>query len=89
MNGFEPKFPQEWKSSDWVSQRQRKKALNCGSEYGFQKVSGLKLSDTRKSWYNQGMSHRECLLWFDDLMDIRDFNGGQHIYIRMAASELA
>nr|GEV29823.1 G-type lectin S-receptor-like serine/threonine-protein kinase At4g27290 [Tanacetum cinerariifolium] len=30
-----------------------------------------------------------CLLWFDDLMDIREFNGGQHIYIRMASSELA
>ncbi|GJY92579.1 G-type lectin S-receptor-like serine/threonine-protein kinase [Tanacetum coccineum] len=114
MNGFEPKFPQEWKSSDWASGCQRKEALNCGSEYGFQKVSGLKLPDTQKSWYNQGMSLRECemacrincsctayanldirnggngcLLWFDDLMDIREFNGGQHIYIRMAASELA
>ncbi|CAL5405738.1 unnamed protein product [Camellia sinensis] len=31
-----------------------------------------------------------CLLWFDDLVDIRLFNegGGQDIYIRMASSEL-
>ncbi|XWS09911.1 hypothetical protein CRYUN_Cryun39dG0030400 [Craigia yunnanensis] len=30
-----------------------------------------------------------CLLWFNDLMDIREFNeGGQELYIRVAASEL-
>jgi hypothetical protein len=29
-----------------------------------------------------------CLLWFSDLIDIRQFNdNGQDIYIRMAASE--
>ncbi|KAJ0045004.1 hypothetical protein Pint_04369 [Pistacia integerrima] len=32
-----------------------------------------------------------CLLWFDDLIDIRDYtdiDGGQDLYVRMAASEL-
>ncbi|XP_022734147.1 G-type lectin S-receptor-like serine/threonine-protein kinase At4g27290 isoform X2 [Durio zibethinus] len=30
-----------------------------------------------------------CLLWFKDLMDVREFNeGGQELYVRMAASEL-
>ncbi|XVF77739.1 hypothetical protein PTKIN_Ptkin14bG0071100 [Pterospermum kingtungense] len=30
-----------------------------------------------------------CLLWFNDLMDIREYSkGGQDLYIRMAASEL-
>ncbi|XP_007021210.2 PREDICTED: G-type lectin S-receptor-like serine/threonine-protein kinase At4g27290 [Theobroma cacao] len=30
-----------------------------------------------------------CLLWFNELMDVRVFNeGGQELYIRMAASEL-
>ncbi|MCE3215362.1 hypothetical protein HAX54_002091 [Datura stramonium] len=29
-----------------------------------------------------------CLLWFEDLLDIKQvYNGGQDIYIRMAASE--
>ncbi|XP_076916801.1 G-type lectin S-receptor-like serine/threonine-protein kinase At4g27290 isoform X2 [Bidens hawaiensis] len=30
-----------------------------------------------------------CLLWFDELTDIRDYDADHHIYIRMAASELA
>ncbi|KAI3734769.1 hypothetical protein L6452_14248 [Arctium lappa] len=30
-----------------------------------------------------------CLLWFDELMDIREYDEKQEIYIRMAASELA
>lgn len=31
-----------------------------------------------------------CILWFGDLLDMRDFpNNGQDIYIRMAASELS
>ncbi|KAD2804883.1 hypothetical protein E3N88_38260 [Mikania micrantha] len=30
-----------------------------------------------------------CLLWFDELLDIRDYDEDQNIYIRMAASELA
>ncbi|KAI3517260.1 hypothetical protein L1887_16473 [Cichorium endivia] len=29
-----------------------------------------------------------CLLWFGDLIDIRDYDEDQYIYIRMAASEL-
>ncbi|KAI3817672.1 hypothetical protein L1987_11468 [Smallanthus sonchifolius] len=30
-----------------------------------------------------------CLLWFDELIDIRDYDEDHDIYIRMAASELA
>nr|XP_043607226.1 G-type lectin S-receptor-like serine/threonine-protein kinase At4g27290 [Erigeron canadensis] len=30
-----------------------------------------------------------CLLWFDDLIDIREYDEKQDLYIRMAASELA
>ncbi|TXG65321.1 hypothetical protein EZV62_006596 [Acer yangbiense] len=29
-----------------------------------------------------------CLLWFNDLIDIRDIEGGQDLYVRVAASEL-
>ncbi|KAK1578715.1 hypothetical protein Q3G72_032604 [Acer saccharum] len=29
-----------------------------------------------------------CLLWFNDLIDIRHIEGGQDLYVRVAASEL-
>ncbi|GKE06077.1 G-type lectin S-receptor-like serine/threonine-protein kinase [Tanacetum coccineum] len=35
MEGFEPRFAEEWKASDWSTGCQRKRPLNCGSEYGF------------------------------------------------------
>ncbi|KAI3517256.1 hypothetical protein L1887_16469 [Cichorium endivia] len=77
-------------------------------------ISGVKLPDTRRSWYNVSMSLGECemacimncsctayanldirnggsgcLLWFDELMDIREYDDHQELYIRMATSELA
>ncbi|GKB49662.1 G-type lectin S-receptor-like serine/threonine-protein kinase, partial [Tanacetum coccineum] len=30
-----------------------------------------------------------CLQWFDELMDIKEFDGDDNIYIRMDASEIA
>ena len=80
---------------------------------GFVKYSGVKLPDTRNSWFDESMNLKECaslclrncsctayansdirgggsgcLLWFDDLIDIRDFTqNGQEFYARMAASE--
>ncbi|GKD34401.1 G-type lectin S-receptor-like serine/threonine-protein kinase [Tanacetum coccineum] len=114
MEGFESIIPQEWEASDWSKGCQRKVPLNCGSEYGFKRVSGVKLPDTRKSWYNHSMTLRECdltcrndcscmayanldsrnggsgcLIWFDELRDIAEFDDGDTIYIRMAATELA
>ncbi|GJS90883.1 G-type lectin S-receptor-like serine/threonine-protein kinase [Tanacetum coccineum] len=114
MEGFEPIFPQEWEASDWSRGCQRKVPLICGSEYGFKKVSGVKLPDTRKSWYNHSMTLGECdlacrnncscmayanldsrnggsgcLIWFDELRDIAEFDDGDTIYIRMATTELA
>ncbi|GJS76033.1 G-type lectin S-receptor-like serine/threonine-protein kinase [Tanacetum coccineum] len=114
MEGFEPIIPQEWEASDWSKGCQRKVPLNCGSEYGFKRVSGVKLPDTRKSWYNHSMTLGECdlacrnncscmayanldsrnggsgcLIWFDELRDIAEFDDGDTIYIRMATTELA
>ncbi|RVW25578.1 Receptor-like serine/threonine-protein kinase SD1-8 [Vitis vinifera] len=86
----------------------------CECMKGFVKFSGVKLPDTRNSWFNRSMGLMECaavclsncsctaytnldirdggsgcLLWFGDLIDIREFNeNGQEIYVRMAASEL-
>nr|XP_043620054.1 G-type lectin S-receptor-like serine/threonine-protein kinase At4g27290 [Erigeron canadensis] len=112
LRGFEPRFPDEWEASDWSDGCQRKKPLDCASGDGFQKISGVKLPDTRHSWYNVSMTLGECemacrrkcnctayanldirgsgcLLWFDELMDIREYDVKHNLYIRLAASEFA
>ncbi|XP_024989780.1 G-type lectin S-receptor-like serine/threonine-protein kinase At4g27290 [Cynara cardunculus var. scolymus] len=114
MEGFEPKFPEEWNGSDWSSGCQHKKPFDCGSGDGFRKLSGVKFPDTRRSWYNMSMTLEECetacrkncsctayanlnirnggsgcLLWFDELMDIGEYDVDHNIYIRTAASELS
>nr|GEW50615.1 G-type lectin S-receptor-like serine/threonine-protein kinase At4g27290 [Tanacetum cinerariifolium] len=123
MEGFEPKFPQDWRASDWSSGCKRKKPLNFGNADGngngngntdwFHKISGVKLPDTRRSWYNYSMTLGECeitcrkncsctaytsldirnggsgcLLWVDELLDIKEYDTNQELYIRMSASEL-
>nr|GEV21142.1 G-type lectin S-receptor-like serine/threonine-protein kinase At4g27290 [Tanacetum cinerariifolium] len=113
IKGFEPKNPKEWDASDWSSGCKRKKPLKCEHRDGFQKISRVKVPDTRRSWYNYSTTLGECemkcrkncsctaytsldirnggsgcLLWFDELMDIRESDSSQHIYIPMAASEL-
>ncbi|KAJ0725588.1 putative protein kinase RLK-Pelle-DLSV family [Helianthus annuus] len=115
MQGFEPRHPEEWEGSDWASGCKRKKPLTCGDGKGdgFLKIPGVKVPDTRRSWYNESMTLRECeiackrncfctgyanldirnggsgcLLWLDELLDTRVYDGDQDLYIRMAASEL-
>lgn len=115
MEGFEPKNVEEWNAGAWSSGCVRRTRLDCGNEndVGFKVVSGVKLPDTRSSWYNLSMSLRECetvcrsncsctayanldirnggsgcLLWFNELMDVTEYNETQNIYIRMALSEL-
>ncbi|MFS7960461.1 putative protein kinase RLK-Pelle-DLSV family [Helianthus anomalus] len=116
MEGFKPRNPKEWDASDWSSGCKRETPLNCGdvNADGFRKTTGVKLPDTRRSWYNVSMTLGECemacrmecnctayanldinnggsgcLLWFDELLDIRNYDEDHNIYIRMAASELA
>ncbi|XP_071732903.1 G-type lectin S-receptor-like serine/threonine-protein kinase At4g27290 isoform X2 [Rutidosis leptorrhynchoides] len=114
MEGFVPKNQQQWDASDWSSGCKRKKALNCGNTDGFRKIAGgVKVPDTRKSYYNVSMSLGECemtckrdcsctayasldisnggsgcLLWFHELMDTREYDSKQDLYLKMAASEL-
>ncbi|KAJ9671842.1 hypothetical protein PVL29_025507 [Vitis rotundifolia] len=114
MKGFVPKFPNEWSMVDWSNGCVRSTPLDCHKGEGFVKYSGVKLPDTRNSWFNESMSLKECasmclgncsctayansdirnggsgcLLWFGDLIDIREFaENGQELYVRMAASEL-
>ncbi|KAI3443789.1 hypothetical protein Pfo_000454 [Paulownia fortunei] len=111
---FKPQNPNDWSTADWSNGCIRRTPLNCKSD-GFIKYSGVKLPDTRNSWYNQSMNLQECeqmcmkncscmaysnieirekgsgcLLWFEDLRDIKNLGeNGQDIYIRMASSELA
>ncbi|KAI3695895.1 hypothetical protein L1987_78899 [Smallanthus sonchifolius] len=62
MEGFEPRDPEEWEASDWASGCIRKKPLDCRNTNGdgFWKVAGVKVPDTRRSWYNVSMTIREC-----------------------------
>ncbi|XVE50444.1 hypothetical protein DITRI_Ditri01bG0162800 [Diplodiscus trichospermus] len=113
LKGFVPKFPEKWETKLWSNGCVRKTPLNCSSD-GFLKHSGIKLPDSRQSWFNYSMNLEECknlckkncsctayanldirkggsgcLLWFVDLVDVREFTeNGQDIYIRLAASEL-
>ena len=113
LNGFVPKVQSEWDLMDWSSGCVRRTPLNCSGD-GFQKVSAVKLPQTKTSWFNRSMNLEECkntclnncnctaysnleiwdggsgcLLWFDDLLDVRILVGNEpDIYIRMAASEL-
>ncbi|KAI3758419.1 hypothetical protein L6452_05980 [Arctium lappa] len=57
---FEPKHTEEWNVGDWSSGCQRKTSLDFGAEDGFLKISGVKLPDTRRSWYSMSMMLGEC-----------------------------
>jgi len=114
LEGFLPKSPKDWDSTDWSDGCVRRTPLECNNEDGFLKRTGLKLPDTSSSWFNKTLTLKECeelclkncsctayssldvkgggsgcLLWFGSLVDIKGFTeGGQDLYIRMAASEL-
>ncbi|KAK1370436.1 Receptor-like serine/threonine-protein kinase [Heracleum sosnowskyi] len=60
MTGFTPKFPDKWRSLDWSGGCVRKKVLDCRTKVGFQKYSGVKLPDTRQSWYDMRINLNEC-----------------------------
>ncbi|XP_020534509.1 G-type lectin S-receptor-like serine/threonine-protein kinase At4g27290 isoform X2 [Jatropha curcas] len=117
IKGFVSKVPKEWEMDDWSSGCVVKTPVNCSQE--FRKYSGVKLPETRTSWFNDAsfviasmslddckflctkncscsayanldirQGGHNCLLWFSELIDIRELEqGGQDIYIRMAASE--
>ena len=114
LKGFRPKLQSNWNRSDWSKGCVRSTPLDCQKGDGFVRVSGVKLPDTRKSWFNESMNLKECaarcsrncsctayvnsnisgggsgcLLWFGDLIDIREFaENGQDFYVRMSASEV-
>ncbi|XP_074379038.1 G-type lectin S-receptor-like serine/threonine-protein kinase At4g27290 isoform X1 [Apium graveolens] len=61
MKGFHPSVPDNWADADWSGGCSRTVQLNCepGGD-GFLKYAGVKLPDTRWSWYNKSMNLEEC-----------------------------
>ncbi|XP_059623227.1 G-type lectin S-receptor-like serine/threonine-protein kinase At4g27290 [Cornus florida] len=63
LDKFVPMYPQEgWDKADWSGGCVRRTALDCHNESsnGFIKYSGVKLPDTRNSWFNRTMTLKEC-----------------------------
>ncbi|KAK1390415.1 Receptor-like serine/threonine-protein kinase [Heracleum sosnowskyi] len=60
LRGFVPKDPEKWRAVDWSSGCVRETELDCRTEVGFLKYSGLKLPDTRHSKYDMKISLEEC-----------------------------
>ncbi|KAK1359576.1 Receptor-like serine/threonine-protein kinase [Heracleum sosnowskyi] len=60
LKGFNPKVPEKWEAADFTDGCVRTTPLDCGHGDGFIKYSGLKLPDTRQSWYNLSMNLEEC-----------------------------
>ncbi|WOH04254.1 hypothetical protein DCAR_0623663 [Daucus carota subsp. sativus] len=60
LRGFKPKIPEKWEAADWRDGCVHINPLNCGHGDGFVKFSGVKLPDTRQSWYNLTMNLEEC-----------------------------
>ncbi|KAI3676500.1 hypothetical protein L1987_86110 [Smallanthus sonchifolius] len=61
LQGFETKRPQEWFILDWSGGCRRIMSLDCNYGEAFNKISGMKLPDTRlNSWYNVSMTIGEC-----------------------------
>ncbi|XP_076890254.1 G-type lectin S-receptor-like serine/threonine-protein kinase At4g27290 [Bidens hawaiensis] len=60
LRGFEPQFPEEWRRGDWENGCVRNVELDCLGGDGFEKLSGVKVPDTRRSWFNVNMNIEEC-----------------------------
>ncbi|KAJ8555969.1 hypothetical protein K7X08_022727 [Anisodus acutangulus] len=59
LDKFIPKHPDDWNRADWSSGCVRNRPLNCTLD-GFIKYSGVKLPDTRNSWFDETMTLDEC-----------------------------
>nr|GMD68132.1 G-type lectin S-receptor-like serine/threonine-protein kinase At4g27290 isoform X1 [Ipomoea batatas] len=62
LDKFLPKDIEAWRRPDFSKGCVRRAALDCHntSSDGFLKFSGIKLPDTKKSWFNQTMTLQEC-----------------------------
>lgn len=60
LRGFQPKFPAQWNGADWTSGCERRTSLACGDKDGFREFSGIKMPDSRHSWYDKNIDLKEC-----------------------------
>ncbi|KAK6934351.1 S-locus glycoprotein domain [Dillenia turbinata] len=60
LKGFVPKVPQKWQNRNWSDGCVRETALDCGTEYGFLKLTQVNLPDLLQIWINQRMGLDEC-----------------------------
>ncbi|KAK3424241.1 hypothetical protein EUGRSUZ_F01046 [Eucalyptus grandis] len=105
LQGFVPKSQEEWKLFNSTSGCIRKAQLNCFQEPGFLKISMLNRPDPIDFWVEclkncscTAYANSDvrgggsgCLMWFGDLIDIREFeqdNHVQNIYIKLSAYEV-
>ncbi|KAL2327854.1 hypothetical protein Fmac_021281 [Flemingia macrophylla] len=62
LEGFEPKSPQRWNSTDWSQGCVRSDGWSCKvkNKDGFRKLVRAKLPNTTRSWINQSMTLEDC-----------------------------
>nr|GMC53534.1 G-type lectin S-receptor-like serine/threonine-protein kinase At4g27290 [Ipomoea batatas] len=60
LKGFIPKYPQEWDATDWSNGCVRRTQLDCGDADRFYIYRGVKMPDTRHSWYDKSIGLEEC-----------------------------
>jgi hypothetical protein len=62
LNGFVPKFPEQWSMSYWSSGCVQRFNVVCGDDNlgGFLKYKEMKLPDTSLSWFNKTMNLMDC-----------------------------
>uniref|UniRef100_A0A6N2MSN2 non-specific serine/threonine protein kinase n=1 Tax=Salix viminalis TaxID=40686 RepID=A0A6N2MSN2_SALVM len=78
LNGFVPNVLKEWEKTDWSGGCLRRTPLNCSGD-GFQRLSGVKLPETKTSWFSKSMNYeatclKNCSCTAFSNLDIR--NGG-------------
>ncbi|XP_061979111.1 G-type lectin S-receptor-like serine/threonine-protein kinase At4g27290 isoform X2 [Populus nigra] len=59
LNGFVPKSPRDWDATDWANGCVRRTPLNCAGD-GFRKLAGVKMPETKSSWFSKTMNLEEC-----------------------------
>uniref|UniRef100_A0A2N9EM72 Bulb-type lectin domain-containing protein n=1 Tax=Fagus sylvatica TaxID=28930 RepID=A0A2N9EM72_FAGSY len=93
LKGFVPKQQKEWDVLNWTGGCVRRTPLTCHKEEGFLKLEECLKNCSCTAYANSDIRNggSGCLMWFGDLIDIREFideKGEQDVYIREPASEL-
>ncbi|XLU48951.1 hypothetical protein S245_043765 [Arachis hypogaea] len=62
LTGFKPKSPRSWEAFDWTEGCMQSEEWKCKvkNRDGFEKLSGLKMPDTTKSWASKNLTLDDC-----------------------------